>query len=824
MIRKAAVKLLVSVFLLLLVSSTAFANQEIDFAVNEVEVTRDDKGVWFITGPEDAPFGDIFMAMGYSVAKDRLWQMELYRRSATGRMAEILGKDFLETDIFIRTLGYTEGELTAAFDQMDEDVKDIIQGYVNGVNQRLSEIATDPTLMPFEFAAIFSTMGVPPQSWDIEEWTVNQVLAWTALMQRSFDPEALDTGQLDNLEFLGRLNNKFPETGFQMFNDLRWTNDPSAPSVIDHKKRFGPIRSYTDKSSFKQNFINFTSDMKQRRERIMKALEKVNARVKMGSYAWVVSGDKTQSGNPIIYSGPQMGFSVPSIVTEGSINAGGLNISGMTIPGIPEIIIGRTPHHAWSMQVGHAHTTDYYFDSPDSIKECRDEEIIVAGEIIPRKVAVCRTGHGPIVGEFQGETETVVVSWKYSHWNYELNNIEGFLELARAKSIDHFGDALKDLGVSQHFCYADCEGNIAYWMSGRDPVRDPGEWRLPQGSLGSPPIEWDTKVVKDLSHDRNTPRGWYGGWNNKTGEDYPSGFNGIYTIYGPFHRAHAIYDYFDSKLRKGKKLSFEKIRDLAMNIATTYSFYGGGKDSIYGGGNPWKFVQKDFMKAVFGDGWNRDRFKAIWFLNRWDGHFVAGGEEQWAEGSERAKAWVFMDRWIDEVINLTFFDELAVVDPKDGQLKLNESHRVLFNVLLHGLEYPGSLRNNYNWFQNIADPSAPQDEDSIILAALDKVLDEWKELPAEAFARGVIEYEHDMLGLLWTTPASNRSTYAHCVEYGEDGPVRIESMFPLGESGHIGFSLTGNAENPIVPVFDDHFFSMTPEFDSFKPREFSLPE
>lgn len=111
-----------------------------------------------------------------------------------------------------------------------------------------------------------------------------------------------------------------------------------------------------------------------------KALKEINAGVKMGSYAWVVSGDKTASGHPILYSGPQMGFSVPAIVQEGSIEAAGLEISGMAIPGLPGIIIGRTPHHSWSMQVGHAHTTDYYFESESDVRLDREETIQIAGE------------------------------------------------------------------------------------------------------------------------------------------------------------------------------------------------------------------------------------------------------------------------------------------------------------------------------------------------------------------------------------------------------------------------------------------------------------
>jgi penicillin amidase len=149
--------------------------------------------------------------------------------------------------------------------------------------------------------------------------------------------------------------------------------------------------------------------MAETRSQIDENLKKINAYVKMGSYAWAIKGSKTASGNPILYSGPQMGFTVPSIIGEGSIRAGGLNVSGMTIAGLPAIIIGRTPHHAWSMQVGHAHTVDYYIESAAAMTLNRTETIKVKGGadvVLP----IYRTAHGPVVNA------SPVISWKYSQW------------------------------------------------------------------------------------------------------------------------------------------------------------------------------------------------------------------------------------------------------------------------------------------------------------------------------------------------------------------------------------------------------------------------
>ena len=141
-----------------------------------------------------------------------------------------------------------------------------------------------------------------------------------------------------------------------------------------------------------------------------------------------------------------MAFSVPSIVLEGSIDAGGVRISGMTVAGIPGIIIGRTPHHAWSMQVGHAHTVDCYIeDAEDVTIPHRMETIHLAGEadvVLP----VCRTVHGPVVNPvpynpatYDSSNDGPILAWKYAHWGYEFAAAEGFLALSKAASMDEFG-------------------------------------------------------------------------------------------------------------------------------------------------------------------------------------------------------------------------------------------------------------------------------------------------------------------------------------------------------------------------------------------------
>jgi penicillin amidase len=782
--------------------------------VPPVATTRDAQGIWHITG---GTLFDVFEAMGYAVASDRLFQMELYRRSARGTMselfgAEFLGQDFLTGDIVVRNIMYSEDELTQLFEALSPDAQTVIQGYVAGVNRRIFENYTNFYIMPYEYwIASFYAVFVNQLPYNMlpEPWSVEDVVAWMAILARNFDGEALDQGQLGNAVLAPTLGAVYGQEGLAMFQDLRWFNDPSAQTMIPM-----PVMKAFDLAPQPPAIdIDAIPDLSEAAARIResfdtrdRAIRKVGADVTMGSYAWAISGDKTASGNPTVYSGPQMGFHFPAIVTEGSIRGGGLDISGMTVPGIPAIIIGRTPHHAWSMQVGHAHTQDWFIDSPLAVSLHRMETINVAGGE-PFTFPVFRTHHGPIVDPFPYNPEEppdFVVSWAYAHWGREAASIEAFLNLARATSIAEFDVGIEMIAVSQHFTYADRDGNIAYWMSGWDPIRAQGvDPRFPQ--IGDGTQEW-TGERRARAHDSNTPRGYYGGWNNKASYDYNNTPNNYSYHLGPFHRAHVVEEYLSTH----DNLTFEEIRDLALNIATTTSFHGGG--------NTWSWVADDFKAAVAANS-TPDRDAAIEMLDAWDGHFVAGGPAEWRMGTLRADAWMVQDAWIREVIRITFEDEFRAA----GLNWEDESTTLLFNVLLRALAGPSAaLPTLYDWFQDKAGTGdKPVGAEAIIIRALDNVIEHLGLGPHNA-PRGEICFAHSLLGALdpnfncvHSIPFSERSTYAHVVEYGENGPTRIESMFPLGPSGNLWYV------GLIAPSFDlPYNFSLAPNFDPFMPRPF----
>jgi penicillin amidase len=780
-----------------------------------VTTTRDAQGIWFIEG---GSLYDVYEAMGYAVAEDRLWQMDLFRRQGRGKISELLGSVSVGNDFFLRTIGYSDDEYAEMFAGISEDGQTAVTAYTDGINRRIGEFyAGDWMQMPYEYwllglGSVLTGPGLPVLP---APWHINDVMATMMLQLREFDVEGqisvFGHGQLDNAVLAQTLGGVYGQEGLAMFTDLRWFNDPGAQTMIPTAAKSASAPSI-DLAHAKQIVsmpkIGEAADrLRARADSILRQMKELNVPIKMGSYAWAISGDRTTTGNPMLYSGPQMGFMTPSIVAEGSIRGGGMNVSGMIVPGTPGFAIGRTPHHAWSLQVGHAHTMDYYFEPPQAVFLHRMETIKVFGgdDVI---VPIFRSSHGPIIDPLPynpADPPAIIVSWAYAQWKRDAQGVDAMLGFARAESMGDFDAAVEILPFSQHLTYIDRDGNIAYWMSGYDPIRAEGvDPRLP--SLGNGMMEW-TGERRPRVHDENTAQGWYGGWNNKASADYNNAPNNNNYGFGPSHRAHVVEEYLSTH----GNVTFEEARDLALNIATTNSLG-------VNGGNTWTFAGPYFKPAVEANP-SADRDAAVDMIEAWDGHAVAGGPAEWRFGEFIADAWELQDAWIREVLRLTFEDEFMMAGlDYDAQ-----STNLTFNTLLHALAGVGaSVPTLYNWFQDKSGSGKPTTPEEIIVQALDNVIADMGLGPYNT-PRGYIIYNHELFGQpffgeIWRTPLSNRSTYAQVVEFDMNGPLRIESMFPLGESGEVLPDQYGQA------MFNPHFFSMIPVYDPFLHRPFPLFE
>ena len=275
-----------------------------------VTTTRDDRGVWFIEG---GSLYDVFEAQGYAAATDRLFQMDLIRRASRGTLsellgAELLGLDFLSTDITVRLVFYSDDEYTEMFNNLSEDAQTAVQAYVDGVNRRILDIYGNFYIMPFEYwgASIVTYLQLQ-LGYNVlpEAFAVNDVLGILTLLQRQNDPNGeAPRGQLENAVLAPTLGAVYGQEGLAMFQDLRWFNDPSAqtmipaPAAAKGARAEAPRLPAIEADTF-PDLRQAAEEIRTRFETRQHVLDTIGASLKLGSYAWAISGDKTATGNPM---------------------------------------------------------------------------------------------------------------------------------------------------------------------------------------------------------------------------------------------------------------------------------------------------------------------------------------------------------------------------------------------------------------------------------------------------------------------------------------------------------------------------------------------
>ena len=332
-----------------------------------VKIYRDEFGVPHIFARTNR---GLFEAYGYTVAQDRLWQLELNRRAARGRLAEIFGPAALDADLFIRTTGYTDAELDAQFASLNNEEQEIFNDYARGINRYLVEVvAADPLKLPFEFHAL----GFSPAP-----WTARDSVAFGVFMVRRFGEiggrEGFNQFVLGNL-----IAAHGPFAGFGIFNDLRWLNDPDAPVTVPTSGANGRRHNSNDvlNHAQQQSLTGITNTLRQgaanasaprtgapKQDDVLKYWESMGVPTRLGSYAWAISPSKSANGNAMLYGGPQMGFSAPEVLHDVQLNGDhDFNVTGMAFAGVPVVLIGHNEHVAWTSTTAIGDNLDHYVET-----------------------------------------------------------------------------------------------------------------------------------------------------------------------------------------------------------------------------------------------------------------------------------------------------------------------------------------------------------------------------------------------------------------------------------------------------------------------------
>ncbi len=418
-----------------------------------VRIQRDAYGIPHISAANER---DAAFALGYSHAQDRLWQMEVNRRIAAGRMAEILGEPALDTDKFLRTIGIARTAQSIARN-LDAEHRDLLDAYAAGVNAYLNK-RSGP--LPPEF---FITRAPKPEPWtpaDSIGWSL--MMAWD-LARYSYSRE-LRRLQLAQRFSVAEINDFYPP----------YPGDP-APVTTDYAElyRLLGLKSAAPLARLIPPGLGFGDGEA------------------VGSNNWVVAGRRTVSGKPIIANDPHLGLTTPSLWYFASMQSPGVNVIGATLPGVPGIVLGRNDRVAWALTNTGVDQQDLYlerihpehadqYQMPDGWARfaTRVESIRVKGGD-DVELTVRETRHGPVISglasvEKSFKQPQFALALRWSALEPDDTTIAALRALNKAQNIEQAEQALALFQiVAQSALMADVEGRIGMMVTGRIPVRDP---------------------------------------------------------------------------------------------------------------------------------------------------------------------------------------------------------------------------------------------------------------------------------------------------------------------------------------------------------------
>ena len=420
-----------------------------------VEVLRDAHGIphIFARSESDAQF-----ALGFVHAQDRLWQLEMNRRTGAGRMAEVLGPAALDTDRFLRTLGIRR-VAEANVRHLDAESRKLLSAYAAGVNAFLEQRRV-----------------LPPEFWILraapEPWSEVDSAAWAKMM--AWDLGGNWRSELLRLQLAPRL----PAAAIQEL--LPPYPGDAAPKLPDLRQFYGALQKEPAQVSAADSMVG-------------------------ASNSWAVSGAHSTSGKPLLANDPHLGLTAPNVWYFAHLHAPGLDAIGATMPGVPGIVIGRNQRIAWAATNTGPDVQDLYLEKLDAaggyVAPDGPRPFVVLRETIKVKgaedaqLAIRISRHGPVISDV---VQTALDATPRGHalalaWTAladDDTSLAAVFKLARANNWSQFVDATRSLQApQQNLSYADVDGNIGFIAPGRIPVRK-RENRL-QGLAPAP--GWDAR-------------------------------------------------------------------------------------------------------------------------------------------------------------------------------------------------------------------------------------------------------------------------------------------------------------------------------------------
>jgi len=481
---------------------------------------------------------DLFFAQGYVHAQDRFWQMDFWRHIGSGRLSEMFGKSQLDTDTFLRTLGWArvaQQELVA----LPTDELAVLQAYADGVNAYLAD--HKGAALSLEYAVLkLLTPGYSPEPWQpLNTLTWAKAMAWDLSDQGQPEIEHAILSKTLTAEQIAELIPPYPSDHPVVVPNFSISTTPSGLTSQSQG-----VQTLADR------YPAFDS--------ILASIKNVDAVLgpsssEIGSNNWVIGGSRTSTGKPFLANDMHLSEQMPSIWYEIGLHctpegAGcPYNVVGYSFAGAPCVLVGHNDRIAWGFTNVGPDVLDLYIEkiNPDNPNQYEvngqwldmilvHETIQVAGSS-PVELTVRYTRHGPIIGDNSNSTITEQDKWGVElPTNYAIsmrwtalepaNIYKAVLGFDSAQNWDEFRQAASSFTVpSQNMVFADIDGNIGYQTPGNIPIRLPG-------NSGDYPVpgwtddyEWQGYIPFDqLPNAYNPPEGYIVSANNAViGADYP---------------------------------------------------------------------------------------------------------------------------------------------------------------------------------------------------------------------------------------------------------------------------------------------------------------
>ncbi|MER7185787.1 penicillin acylase family protein [Streptomyces hyaluromycini] len=561
-----------------------------------VTVKRDSYGIPQIYASTDA---DLFMAQGYVQAQDRFYEMDVRRHMTSGRLSEMFGKGQVKNDEFLRTMGWDRVAKEEYDTKLSDSTKKYLQAYSKGVNAYLQ--GKDGKDISLEYAALGFVNDYKP-----EQWTPVDSVSWLKAM--AWDLRGNMDDEIDRALMTSRL-------GPQQIKDLYPDYPYSRNQTIVQDGQYDALTKTFEQSGSTSGSGTSTdtsgsstssttgSALTSQLAGLYNVLDDVPTAVGVngqgiGSNSWVVGGEHTITGKPLLANDPHLSASLPSVWYQMGLHCTTVSskcqydVTGYTFAGMPGVVIGHNGDIAWGMTNSGVDVTDLYleklsgdgylYDGKTKPFTTRTETIKVAGGT-SKKIVVRQTADGmPLLSD--RDDELVQVGKKASVDTAAPDRGDGYgialrwtaldpgttmdavFALDKASDWNSFRDAAAQFDVpSQNLIYADTKNNIGYTLPGKIPTRASGD----DGSIPAP--GWDSKYkwtgfIKqdELPYEYDPKRGYIVTANQAVidKDKYPYTLT---TDWGYGTRSQRITDLIESKIKDGGKISTDDMRQMQMD-------------------------------------------------------------------------------------------------------------------------------------------------------------------------------------------------------------------------------------------------------------------